>query len=83
MNAGINQGSYFSNECSQGNTCTNEGNNLVNIAADGNDTIQANIEQNLHKKNHCAGTDTTCSTQASNTVNIAPDCTTNPTKPTK
>jgi hypothetical protein len=66
-----------------GNTCTNEGDNLVNIAADGNDTIQANIEQDLHKKNHCAGTDTTCSTQASNTVNIAPDCTTNPTKPTK
>ena len=83
MNAGINQGSYFSNECYQGNTCTNEGDNLVNIAADGNDTIQANIEQNLHKKNHCAGTDTTCSTQASNTVNIAPDSTTNPTKPTK
>jgi hypothetical protein len=50
VNAGINQGSYFGNECSQGNTCTNEGDNLVNIAADANDTIQANIEQNLHKK---------------------------------
>jgi hypothetical protein len=36
----------------RGNTCTNEADNLVNIAAHGNDTIQANIEQNLHKKNH-------------------------------
>jgi hypothetical protein len=58
------------NECSDGALCTIDGSNAINIAAAGNDDVQANIEQNLQRENNCADSGVTCSTQASNTVNI-------------
>jgi hypothetical protein len=72
----INQDIDQSNECSESSTCSNEGNNVVNMgggrsssSSNDNNGFELDIDQNIDQSNTCSN-EAECSNEESNEANV-------------